>query len=161
LWHLFQNVVLLDEQMRQQNDPAYHSLLKRTRDCTLAQTDVDLLNTRVITNLESRPDRLNTRVVRSNKLRHLINRQQIDAFARSRQQKVFIFPARHTRWRRAKGDAMCLLTKSWRYQIAPRSKALACSFTLRICLRQFPKYFHAAGYCQWSTWSSCRNSAEP
>jgi PIF1-like helicase len=103
LWHLFQNVVLLDEQMRQQSDPAYHALLKRARDGTLTQTDVDLLNTRVVTSLESRPDRVNKCVVRANKLRHLIIRQQIDTFARSRQQKAIIFPGRHTRWRKANG----------------------------------------------------------
>ena len=117
LWYLFQNVVLLDEQMRQQSDPAYHAVLKRARDGTLTQTDVDLLNTRVVTSLESPPDRVNKCVVRANKLRHLIIRQQIDTFARSRQQKVIIFPGRHTRWRKANGG---LLTKSWRYKIAPR-----------------------------------------
>ena len=89
--------------MRQQSDPAYHALLKRARDGTLTQTDVDLLNTRVVTSLESRPDRVNKCVVRANKLRHLIIRQQIDTFARSRQQKTIIFPGRHTRWRKANG----------------------------------------------------------
>jgi hypothetical protein len=56
-----------------------------------------------MTHLESRPDRINTCVVRTNKLRHLINRLQIETFARSRRQKIFIFPARHTRWKKAKG----------------------------------------------------------
>ena len=103
LWHMFKDVVLLDEQMRQQHDAAYHNLLKHARNATITQTDVDLLNTRVVTQLESRPDRINTCVVRTNKLRHLINRLQIENFARSRGQKIFIFPARHTRWKKAKG----------------------------------------------------------
>jgi hypothetical protein len=51
-----------------------------------------------------RPDRTNTCVVRTNKLRHLINRVQIERFARTRQQKIFIFPACHTRWKKAKGS---------------------------------------------------------
>src|SRR5579871_2826950 len=103
LWHMFKNVVVLDEQMRQRDDVAYHKLLQRARNATITQADVDLLNTRVVTQLESRPDRINTCVVRTNKLRHLINRLQIERFARSRGQKIFIFPARHTRWKKAKG----------------------------------------------------------
>jgi len=103
LWHMFKDVVVLDEQMRQQQDTAYHQLLKRARNAAITQADVDLLNTRVVTRLESRPDRINTCIVRSNKLRHLINRLQIERFAPSQGQKIFIFPARHTRWKKAKG----------------------------------------------------------
>ena len=64
---------------------------------------MDLLNTREVTEFESRPDRINTCIVRTNKLRHLINRLQIGRFARTRSQKIFIFPARHTRSKKAKG----------------------------------------------------------
>jgi hypothetical protein len=103
LWHMFKEVVLLDEQMRQQHDTTYHQLLQRARNATITQADVDLLNTRVVTQLESRPDRINTCIVQTNKLRHLINRLQIERFARSQGQKIFIFPARHTRWKKAKG----------------------------------------------------------
>ena len=100
---MFKDVVLLDEQMRQQHDAAYHNLLKHARNATITQTDVDLLNTRVVTQLESRPDRINTCIVRTNKLRHLINRLQMERFAQARGQKIFVFPARHTRWKKAKG----------------------------------------------------------
>jgi hypothetical protein len=89
--------------MRQRHDDAYYQLLKRARNGTIMQADVDLLNTRVVTQLESRPDRINTCVVRTNKLRHLINRLQIERFAQSQGQKIFIFPARHTRWRKPQG----------------------------------------------------------
>ena len=100
---MFKDVVLLDEQMRQQHDVTYHQLLGRARNGTITQMDVDLLNTRVVTKLESELDRINTCIVRTNKLRHLINRLQIDRFARTRVQKIFIFPARHTRWKKANG----------------------------------------------------------
>jgi len=103
LWHMFKDVVLLDEQMRQLHDTAYHALLQRARNTTITQADVDLLNTRVVTDLESCPDRINTCIVRTNKLRHLINRLQIERFAPSQGQKIFIFPARHARWRKPKG----------------------------------------------------------
>jgi hypothetical protein len=100
---MFKDVVVLTEQMRQQNDLEYHQLLTRARNATLTQADVDLLNTRVVPQLETRPDRTNTCIVRTNKLRHLINRQQIEIFARSRGQKIILFPARHTRCKKARG----------------------------------------------------------
>jgi hypothetical protein len=104
LWHMFQDVVVLDEPMRQQQDPVYYNLLKRARNGLLTEADVDLLNSRVVTQLEMRHDRINTCIVRSNRLRHLINRLQIERFARKRRQKIFIFPAHHTRWKKARGS---------------------------------------------------------
>ena len=103
LWHMFKDVVLLDEQMRQQNDVAYHEFLSRVRNATVTQEDVDMLNSKVISELEARPDRINTCIVRTNKLRHLINRLQIERFARTRGQNVFIFPAQHSRWKKVNG----------------------------------------------------------
>ena len=103
LWHLFENVVILDEQMRQQHDTTYHQLLQRARNATITQSDVDVLNTRVVTELESRTDRINTCIVRTNKFRHIINRLQIERFAQAQGQKIFVFPARHTRWKKARG----------------------------------------------------------
>ena len=102
LWHMFKNVMVLDEQMRQQQDVEFHQLLKRARNGSITQADVDLLNTRVISQLESQPDL--TFIVRSNRLRHTLNRRQIEWFARSRGQKIFVFPARHTRRRKTKGS---------------------------------------------------------
>ena len=43
-----------------------------------------------------------TCIVRKNKLRHAINRLQIERFARSRGQKTFVFPVRHARRRKAR-----------------------------------------------------------
>ena len=68
LWHMFKDVVVLDEQMRQQQDVEYYQLLKRVRNGTVTQADVDLLNSRVVTQLESRPNQLNPCIVRTNKL---------------------------------------------------------------------------------------------
>ena len=95
---MFKNVVVLDEQMRQQQDIDYHQLLQRVRNGTITQADVDLLNTRVVSQLpaESEPGQKTACTVRRNKLRHTINRLQMERYARSRRQKIFIFPARHT-----------------------------------------------------------------
>jgi len=89
--HMFKDVVVLDEQMRQQQ-------LQRVRNGTITQADVDLLSTRVVTQLlaESEPGQNSICTVRTKKLRHTVNRLQIEEFARSRGQKIFIFPARHT-----------------------------------------------------------------
>ena len=103
LWHMFKNAVVLDEQMRQQQDIEYHRLLTRVRNGSITQADVDWLNTKVVTPLKLQLHQFNTCAVRTNKLRHAINRIQIERFARSRGQKIFIFPARHTRWKKAKG----------------------------------------------------------
>jgi len=108
IWHMFKDVVVLDQQMRQQQDVQYHQLLQRARNGTLTQADVDLLNTRVVTELDSQPDLFDARtaaawIVRTNKLRHAINRVLIESFARSRGQKITVYPARHTRWKKAKG----------------------------------------------------------
>jgi PIF1-like helicase len=43
LWHMFKDVVVLDEQMRQQQDIEYHQLLTRARNGSITQADVDWL----------------------------------------------------------------------------------------------------------------------
>ena len=53
-----------------------------------------MLSSRVIGELEVRPYRINnTCIIRTNKLRHLINRLQIEPPARARRQNICIFPA--------------------------------------------------------------------
>jgi hypothetical protein len=49
IWHQFKQVVLLDEQMRQAEDPPFRDLLARARSGTLTVDDFTLLNTKVIT----------------------------------------------------------------------------------------------------------------
>ena len=108
IWHMFKDVAVLDQQMRQQQDVQYHQLLQRARNGTLTQADVDLLNTRVVTELDSQPGLFDAStavawIVRTNKFRHAINHVLIKSFARSRGQKRTIYPASPTRWKKAKG----------------------------------------------------------
>jgi hypothetical protein len=112
--------------MRQQQDIEYHQLLTRARNGSITQADVDWLNTKVVNPLESH--QFNTCAVRTNKLRYTINRIQIERFARSRGQKIFVFPARHTRWKKAKGVPDVHVDKLLEVQdiIVPMLKALAC-----------------------------------
>jgi hypothetical protein len=97
IWHRFTDVIILNEQMRQSQDPIFHSLLSRARSATLTEDDLDQLNSKTITSLLTPGLENVTTVVKLNNLRHYVNRVQIQHFARARSQKIYIFPALHTR----------------------------------------------------------------
>lgn len=97
IWSQFKQVVILDEQMRQTEDLKYRSLLTRARFGTLTYNDMLSLNSKVITSLDSLDLQKATAITKLNALRHVINRVQIERFARAKVQKIFIFPALHTR----------------------------------------------------------------
>jgi hypothetical protein len=58
-----------------------------------------VLNSKVIRSLADPHLHATTAVVKLNALRHVINRFQVERFARSRRQRIIIFPALHTRTR--------------------------------------------------------------
>jgi hypothetical protein len=98
IWHQFKQVIFLDEQMRQAEDPLFRDLLTRARSAALTEDDLTLLNTKVITSLvDPRLQEDSTIVVRLNTLRHQVNRVQMEQFARSRGQKIFAHVLIHTR----------------------------------------------------------------
>jgi hypothetical protein len=97
IWHQFRQVILLDEQMRQAEDPPFRDLLHRARSATLTQADLNLLNTKVITSVTAPHLEDATAVVKLNSIRDLVNRIRMEHFARTRRQKIIIFPALHTR----------------------------------------------------------------
>jgi hypothetical protein len=95
-WRKFNNVIMLTESLRQQEDKAYQELLIRARDVCLTQEDVDTLNTCTIQNRKAKGETLPPiAIVTRNKLRHELNRMQIVDFARERHQKVYVFAATH------------------------------------------------------------------
>jgi hypothetical protein len=97
LWHQFRNVIILDEQMRQSTDPPFQSLLHRARTSTLTEDDLCLLNSRVISSLVAPHLDAATTVVKLNSLRHQVNRIRMEHFAKTHCQKIYVFPAYHTR----------------------------------------------------------------
>jgi len=97
IWQRFKDVVILDEQMRQAQDPEFQRLLGRARTGTLTNEDLDFLNQKVVTSLFTPELDESTIIVKSNALRHHINRLELEHFARSRKQRVYIFPAQHNR----------------------------------------------------------------
>jgi hypothetical protein len=97
IWHRFTNVIMLDEQMRQAQDPTFQNLLGRARNAALTEEDLNLLNTKVAASLLTPELEIATIIVKLNALRRHINRVKLEHFARSRSQRVYIFPAQHTR----------------------------------------------------------------
>ncbi|KAF4210355.1 hypothetical protein CNMCM5878_004518 [Aspergillus fumigatiaffinis] len=97
IWHQFKHVIMLDEQMRQSGDPSFRSLLHRARASTLTEDDLHLLNASVITSLVAPHLGATTTVVKLNALRHQINRIRMEHFARTHRQKIYAFPAYHSR----------------------------------------------------------------
>ena len=51
IWHQFTDVIILDQQMRQAQDPTFRELLGRARTAALTEEDLSLLNKRVATSL--------------------------------------------------------------------------------------------------------------
>jgi hypothetical protein len=95
-WRKFNQVIILTECLRQREDKIYQGILQRARDVTLTQEDIDLLNTCTIAQRQARGDPLpQLSITTKNKLRHELNRMHVIDFARARNQKVYIFPARH------------------------------------------------------------------
>ncbi|KAJ5098843.1 hypothetical protein N7532_005844 [Penicillium argentinense] len=97
IWHQFKQVIILDEQMRQSEDPSFHSLLTRARRAALTQRDVDRLNSKAISSLLEPRLECATAITKLNSIRHLINRTQIEHFAITRSQPICVFPAEHSR----------------------------------------------------------------
>ena len=85
--------------MRQAEDLPYRHLLTRARTGTLTHDDMLILNSKAITSLADPHLQNAITVAKLNALRHVINRFQVERFARTRQQKIIIFPALHTRTR--------------------------------------------------------------
>ena len=85
--------------MRQSGDPLFRSLLQRARTSTLTEEDLHLLNDSVITSLIAPHLGATTTVVKLNSLRHQVNRIRIEHFAQTHCQKIYVFPAYHTRTR--------------------------------------------------------------
>ncbi len=97
IWHCFREVIILNEQMRQAQDPGFRGLVSRARASALTEEDRALLNTKVITSLSMPELEGATFVVKLNALRHHINLARMEHFARCRSQRIYIFPAQHSR----------------------------------------------------------------
>jgi len=97
IWYRFKEVIILNEQMRQAQDPEFRELVGRARTSTLTEEDLALLNTKVIASFFMPELENATFVVKLNALRHRINLTRIEHFARRRSQRIYIFPAQHSR----------------------------------------------------------------
>jgi hypothetical protein len=96
IWNHFTRVVFLTEQMRQAEDPAFQDLLQRARSSTMTEDDIATLNSCTTENRVARgetpPERA---IIRINRIREEANLVHLQAFAKRRGQKIYLFPARH------------------------------------------------------------------
>jgi hypothetical protein len=83
--------------MRQASDLRFQDLLRRTRKGQLTRADLDLLNSKVIPADGSFHMDSVVSVVKLNSLRHRLNHLAMIQFARRRNQRIYLFPAHHTR----------------------------------------------------------------
>ncbi|KAJ5082332.1 hypothetical protein N7532_011375 [Penicillium argentinense] len=97
LWHQFTQVIILDEQMRQTEDLSFRDFLLRARSSSLTSNDLSFLNSKAITSLADPQLEGAMTVVKRNSIRHMVNRIQMEKFARLRNQRIYIYPAIHTR----------------------------------------------------------------
>ena len=97
LWALFHRVILLNEQMRQQDDMEYCRLLRRIRSGTTTMEDylslIEQIGIKTLTPTDGA--QAHKVIVRCNQLRQHINVISVFEFARSRNQPLFIFMAAH------------------------------------------------------------------
>jgi hypothetical protein len=108
IWHRFTNVIILDEQMRHAQDPKFQDLLHRARAGALTEEDLTFLNGKVVKSLFTPELEGAITVVKLNVLRHYINRIKMEHFARSRSQKIYVFPAQHTRVASASASSLTI-----------------------------------------------------
>jgi hypothetical protein len=93
--------------MRQAEDLAFRDLLGRARAATLTEDDLALLNSKIITSLLAPELENATTVVKLNVLRHHVNRLQIEHFACTRSQKIYVFLAIYSRVRTTGLSRLC------------------------------------------------------
>ncbi len=73
IWHQFTNVIILNQQMRQAEDPLFQDLLSQARVGAFTEDDLKLLNSKVITSLFTPELENATTIVKLNTLCHQIN----------------------------------------------------------------------------------------
>lgn len=94
-WMRFDNVMFLTEQKRQADDLEFQGMLSRARSAALTDEDVMVLNAHTVRNRiangETPPD---IEIERENVKREAQNRRKLEVFARSRGQRIYLFPAK-------------------------------------------------------------------
>ncbi|KFZ24678.1 hypothetical protein V502_00843, partial [Pseudogymnoascus sp. VKM F-4520 (FW-2644)] len=82
--------------MRQAEDPVFQDLLQRARSATLTEDDVATLNSCTTENRIANGEiPLERTIIRLNRICEEANLVRLRAFAESRGQKIYLFPARH------------------------------------------------------------------
>lgn len=96
MWQCYLSVITLTQYVWQQKDLEFISLLQQAQARSLTQTDVFMLNNRVMTALTLKNLLKNIFIVEKNETRYLINRLQLKKFARSTGRDIITFSAEHS-----------------------------------------------------------------
>ena len=97
LWQSLTHVITLTQQMRQQQDKDFQSLLQRAQKGQLGQNDVHVLNAKEATGLSTGRTLDNAVFAQTNNTRHVVNRIQIPRYNDRQRQDKILFPAEHSR----------------------------------------------------------------
>ncbi len=95
LWKSFNAIITLTQQMHQIDNPVFNVLLQRVHAGSLTDADVTILNNKVAKVFPLHDPLKNTVIIQKNKSRHMINRLQVERFARHTGRDSIIFPAYH------------------------------------------------------------------
>ncbi|PMD37125.1 hypothetical protein L207DRAFT_432503 [Hyaloscypha variabilis F] len=92
--------------MRQKDDLHYQGLLERAKTVSLTNADIDFLNSKTRAEKESRGEPIPGTAIRTlNEERYDFNRLAIEKFAMDHGQRIWLFPATHSRSRASLGQA--------------------------------------------------------
>ncbi len=106
LWKSFNVVITFIQQMHQINHPAFIALLRHIHTGSLTDTDVIILNSIVAKEFLLHDLLKNTVIVQTNKSKYMINRLQVEEFARHTSCNLIIFLAHHAHNRKNGGKSL-------------------------------------------------------
>jgi transcriptional regulator with PAS, ATPase and Fis domain len=98
LWNKFDNVIILNEQMRQAQDVKYRNMMHRARHANLNSNDITILNQKMISSFKSSNLDNVIVIVKRNSICHIINRIQMKSLFLKNNQSIIMFFARHDRF---------------------------------------------------------------
>jgi hypothetical protein len=97
LWKKFDNVIILNKQMKQAKNVKYQNMMYRARHACLNANDITSLNQKIIISFNFLTFEAIIIIVKRNVIRHIINQNRMKSFAIKHKQKIIIFSTHHNR----------------------------------------------------------------
>ena len=96
----------MSQEIRHQNDKAFHNLLIKARKELLNNVDIDTLNSRIASSIPINDINKNIVIVQQNAIKHIINKFQIKRFAQVNGQDVIFFLRQHSGTKKEGGQVV-------------------------------------------------------